>query len=255
MPPIKIRHRLSDIFLLAIGASILILGLLLPRATPGQPPTTVVLTEASKIVVASVRTTTFSSATTVTRIAVQTTSVPIVQTETVAISGTGFFQLGGGVSTTVRTSYIRLISTITYREAFSSRTPVYLTSSKELTQYFLRSEILAGTSTAFSTTPLILIVMSFVVFGGAYVRVHEYRTRLHIYYEILRYVAESPRIPSHIMRRCNLETRKFQKYIGTLGQRGFVSRIPGDGERFTVTDKALDYLRDRKLSDFIKELP
>jgi predicted transcriptional regulator len=94
-----------------------------------------------------------------------------------------------------------------------------------------------------------------VVFGGAYIRVNAYRTRIHIYHEILQYVAESPRIPSHIMRRCNLETRKFGKYIGTLGEHGFVEKIHGDGERYKVTDKALAYLKDEKLSSFIKELP
>jgi predicted transcriptional regulator len=57
------------------------------------------------------------------------------------------------------------------------------------------------------------------------------------------------------MRRCNLETRKFSKYISTLGERGFVERIHGDGERYKVTEKAREYLRDEKLSAFINELP
>jgi predicted transcriptional regulator len=101
---------------------------------------------------------------------------------------------------------------------------------------------------------LILLTVSIVVFGQAFVRIHDYRTRIHIYHEIIQYVAESPRIPSHIMRKCNLETGKFQKYISVLGDRGFVQKVPADGDHYMVTTKALDYLRDRKLSEFLSEL-
>jgi predicted transcriptional regulator len=101
---------------------------------------------------------------------------------------------------------------------------------------------------------LILLTVSIVVFGAAFVRIHDYRTRIHIYHEIIQYVAQSPRIPSHIMRKCNLETGKFQKYISILGDRGFVQKVPADGDHYRATDKAIDYLRDRKLSEFLSEL-
>jgi len=98
----------------------------------------------------------------------------------------------------------------------------------------------------------IAIVLSIL----AYHRINAYRTRLHIYYEILNYTSYSSRLPSHIMRACNLETRKFQRYIKTLKEKGFVEEIPQDGGKlYRTSRKGLDLARNEKLTQFVKELP
>lgn len=90
----------------------------------------------------------------------------------------------------------------------------------------------------------------------AYHRINAYRTRLHIYYEILNYTSYSSRLPSHIMRACNLETRKFERYITTLVEKGFVNEIPQDGGRlYRTSNKGFDLIRDEKLVQFVRELP
>jgi len=90
----------------------------------------------------------------------------------------------------------------------------------------------------------------------AYHRINAYRTRLHIYYEILNYASYSSRLPSHIMRACNLETRKFEKYIQTLKEKGFVDEIPQDGGTiYRASRKGLELIRDEKLTQFVRELP
>jgi len=90
----------------------------------------------------------------------------------------------------------------------------------------------------------------------AYHRINAYRTRLHIYYEILSYTAYSPRLPSHVMRACNLETGKFVRYVQTLKEKGFVDEIPQDGGKlYRTSRKGLDLIRDEKLAQFVRELP
>lgn len=90
----------------------------------------------------------------------------------------------------------------------------------------------------------------------AYHRISAYRTRLHIYYEILDYTSYSSRMPSHIMRACNLETTKFEKYIETLVEKGFIDEIRRDeGRQYRASRKGLDLIRDEKLSQFVRELP
>jgi len=90
----------------------------------------------------------------------------------------------------------------------------------------------------------------------AYHRINAYRTRLHIYYEILDYASYSSRLPSHIMRACNLETRKFEKYIKMLKEKGFVEEIPQDGGKlYRASRKGLDLVRNEKLTQFVRELP
>jgi len=109
------------------------------------------------------------------------------------------------------------------------------------------------TRTLFQTA--LWIAIGIVVLGLTYRRINGYRTRLHIYYEILKYVSESPRIASHIMRRCNLETGKFNKYIGELEAKGFVNIVQReDAKEYVGTDKSFEYLRDEKLARFIAEL-
>lgn len=105
-----------------------------------------------------------------------------------------------------------------------------------------------------SVQTLLCIAISVLMLGLTYYRVHEYRTRLHIYYEILKYVS-TPKIATHIMRRCNLETGKFNKYVNELQTKGFVNVVQRDDTKeYVVTDKSLEYLRDEKLARFIAEL-
>ena len=90
----------------------------------------------------------------------------------------------------------------------------------------------------------------------AYHRINAYRTRLHIYYEILNYTSYAPRLSSHIMRACNLETRKFERYIQTLAKKGFIEEIGQDGGKlYRTSRRGLDLIRDEKLTLFVKELP
>ena len=90
----------------------------------------------------------------------------------------------------------------------------------------------------------------------AYHRINAYRTRLHIYYEILHYASGSPKLPSHIMRACNLETRKFESYVETLREKGYVDEISKDGGRlYRTSDRGWNLIRDEKLTEFIRELP
>ena len=257
---VPVPLRAFDIALLVLGGAILLGGLLSSSAIPPRQSTQVAVTESSVVVVTSVRTSMLSTATTVAQVSVQTSTLTTVSTETVKIVVTGTAVLGITTLSTetfavAHTSYTTLLSSITYSQVLSSQLPVYVTSVGEVTQYVTTSKILTTVNSWFVTIVVVPILVSFVVFGGASMRVHAYRTRLHIYHEILQYVAESPRIPSHIMRRCNLETRKFTKYMSTLDERGFIQRIRGDGEHYTATDKARDYLRDPKLSAFMKELP
>lgn len=90
----------------------------------------------------------------------------------------------------------------------------------------------------------------------AYHRINAYRTLLHIYYEILRYAAYSSRLPSHVMRACNLETRKFESYIQTLTQKELMEEIRYDGNKlYRTSRKGLDLIQDEKVALFVKELP
>jgi predicted transcriptional regulator len=114
------------------------------------------------------------------------------------------------------------------------------------------AELVVYTFNRFQLSGLVMLLTSIVVFGGAYVRINNYRTRVHIYYEILEYVAGSPRLATHIMRKCNLETGKFDKYIMKLMATGFVTTV---NETYAATDKTFDYLRDRKIASFLRELP
>jgi len=89
-----------------------------------------------------------------------------------------------------------------------------------------------------------------------YHRINGYRTRLHIYYEILSYTAYASRLPSHIMRACNLETGKFEKYIKTLSEKGFIDEVNEDGARFyRASQEGRELIRDENLARFVKELP
>lgn len=82
-------------------------------------------------------------------------------------------------------------------------------------------------------------------------KINNYRTRVHIYFEILEYVATAPRLPTHIMRKCNLETGKFNKYVQTLTEAGLITTV---SHKYLATIKANEYLKDRKISEFLKEL-
>lgn len=216
--------------------------------------------------------------TTETRTAAWTTAETRISTTTVTT-----------VSPTTRTitSYTTITQVVTSIAAFGTiyytyYIPVMVThvsvSQVSATRTHLVGTTVAHTETAYSTVtflksghievvhtqrvlepPLIQtafwIAIGVVVLGLTYRRINEYRTRLHIYYEILRYVSQSPRIASHIMRRCNLETGKFNKYINELQFKGFVNIVQrGDTKEYAGTEKSFEYLRDEKLARFITEL-
>jgi len=89
-----------------------------------------------------------------------------------------------------------------------------------------------------------------------YHRINGYRTRLHIYYEILNYTAYASRLPSHIMRACNLETGKFEKYVRTLSEKGFIDEVNEEGAKlYRASQKGRELIRNEKLAGFVKELP
>jgi predicted transcriptional regulator len=101
-----------------------------------------------------------------------------------------------------------------------------------------------------------LVVVTVLLFFLAYHRINAYRTRLHIYYEILRYTSSSSRLSSHIMRACNLETKKFENYIETLRQKGFVEEVRQDGGKlYRASPKGASIIRNMDLKRFIEELP
>jgi len=88
-----------------------------------------------------------------------------------------------------------------------------------------------------------------------YHRINAYRTRLHIYYEILNYTAYESRLPSHIMRACNLETGKFEKYIKTLSEKGLIDEVKENGAKlYRASQNGRELIHDEKLARFLKEL-
>ena len=103
---------------------------------------------------------------------------------------------------------------------------------------------------------LVLVALAIVLPVLTYHRINGYRTRLHIYYEILNYTAYDSRLPSHIMRACNLETGKFEKYVKTLSEKGFIDEVNEEGTKlYRASQKGRELVRDEKLSRFVKELP
>jgi len=103
---------------------------------------------------------------------------------------------------------------------------------------------------------LVLVALAIGLPVLTYHRINGYRTRLHIYYEILNYTAYASRLPSHIMRACNLETGKFEKYIKTLSEKGFIDEVNEDGARlYRASQKGRELIRDENLATFVKELP
>jgi predicted transcriptional regulator len=93
----------------------------------------------------------------------------------------------------------------------------------------------------------------------AYHRVHDYRTRHNIYYQMLRYLADDPqrpKLPSHIMRACNLETSKFKRYASALVEKGLVDEVTHDGGyAYRITPKSSQYVLDPALREFLDQLP
>jgi predicted transcriptional regulator len=93
----------------------------------------------------------------------------------------------------------------------------------------------------------------------AYHRVHDYRTRHNIYYQMLRYLAndpQRPKLPTHIMRACNLETGKFKLYTSSLVEKGLVDEVAYDGGyAYRITPKSSRYVLDPALREFLDQLP
>jgi len=103
-------------------------------------------------------------------------------------------------------------------------------------------------------------VLASLVFAVlAYHRVHDYRSRHNIYYQMLRYLADDPRrpkLPSHIMRACNLETGKFKRYASALVEKGLVDEVAHDGGyAYRITPKSSQYVLDPALREFLDQLP
>jgi predicted transcriptional regulator len=58
------------------------------------------------------------------------------------------------------------------------------------------------------------------------------------------------------MRACNLETGKFEKYMQTLMEKGFVMEVLQNGGRmYRASWRGLDIVRNEKLAEFVSELP
>jgi len=140
--------------------------------------------------------------------------------------------------------------TLTRHSVFPQTTSLVLTSRSTSTLDFYSAYF-----RSFSDNMLWLIIGAIIPIV-AYHRINAYRTRVHIYYVILRYAANTPRSSTHIMRGCNLETRMCRKYIQNLKESGFLEEIRQDGSRmFRASSKGQKLLRNEELRLLLEQLP
>jgi len=267
----KFPLRLADKLLLVTGACVLGVALTFFAVSPTSTEQVVTETLTTSRVITETRSATWSTTetktSTVTSITVSLTTQMMTTYSTLTQTVTSIYAWG----TVYNTYYVPIV--VTYASVSEVKvTHTSLVRTTE-TQWKTTYSVMTSTQksdiqstythrvfqpaliarTLFQTA--IWIAIGMVVLGLTYRRINEYRTRLHIYYEILKYVSESPRIASHIMRRCNLETGKFNKYINELQTKGFVNLVQrDDAKQFVATEKSFEYLRDEKLARFIDEL-
>ena len=70
------------------------------------------------------------------------------------------------------------------------------------------------------------------------------RSKLEVIYDILRIVKESRNSikPTPLLRKSNLSSGRFQKYISELVEKGFIRELENGGKLITLTDKGFKYL-------------
>jgi len=254
----KFPLRLADKLLLVAGAWVVGVALIFFAAVPTVRDQVVTETRMTSWLTTETGSTTWfttetrtTSATittisSVTRVGTTTTYVPIVVWGVTTYSAKTVIYTYVVETTAIWTSLIKVTETrtkTTYSaETITERSWIQITTTSRVVEPpYLQTVLWIG--------------VGIILFGLTYHRVNAYRTRLHIYYDILRYVSASPRIASHIMRRCNLETGKFNKYVNELQAKGFVNMVQrGDVKEYVATEKSLEYLRDEKLAKFIAEL-
>jgi len=270
--PLKAEHRL--LICLAVVSVALSLGM--PLAFAPQRLTTVetrTVARTEPYLVTSVRyeTRTLMSAYTFTHTVTSfytTTHITTSYVTTVLYPQiTGFYGLVSGVTTVIPTQLWQTrIQTVELKQTrtIEGRQTLTLTQYSVMQHTSLAIETVRTMATApyFTaiarsyTENLAWLAIGIVLPILAYQRINAYRSRLHIYYEIMSYAAYSSRLPSHIMRACNLETRKFQRYIQTLAEKGFVEEVRQDGGKlYRTSRKGLDLIREEKLAQFVRELP
>ena len=256
---VKFPLRLGDKMLLVAGAWVLGVAFLFFAAAPPVREEVLTETRTTSWLTTETRSATQHIAETRTSTITVTTVSPTTRTitETIYIPVTVAFGvtqyttvvLVRSLVSEVMVTHMSIMKvTVTRTETFHSTGTVTYKSPVQVT-YTQRVFQAPGVQT------ILWIAIGVAVLGSTYRRINEYRTRLHIYYEILQYVARSPRIASHIMRKCNLETEKFNKYISQLQMRGFVNVVQrDDAKEYVATEKSFEYLRDEKLARFIAEL-
>lgn len=191
-----------------------------------------------------------------------TTETVIVYIPTIVGGGGGYYY--GEVTTIwvpvqveethILSAVVRQTSTLEQRHIFTETqySVTHGISTAEKTETVPLSSAIVSSYKDYLTWIILVLIFPFL----AYHRINAYRTRLHIYYEILHYASGSPKLPSHIMRACNLETRKFESYVRTLREKGYVDEIREDGGRlYRTSDRGWNMIRDEKLTEFMRELP
>jgi predicted transcriptional regulator len=189
-------------------------------------------------------------------------------------SSVELFEGPGGQSEVVKVTHkvTRVETQVATSTAYVTRI-TYSTSTLTLRSPVQSVRTLTTEETSLSTQtlpPIVLVtevymqnmswVFATLVFAFlAYHRVHDYRTRHNIYYQMLRYLADDPqrpKLPSHIMRACNLETSKFKRYAGALVEKGLVDEVAHDGGyAYRITPKSSQYVLDPALREFLDYLP
>lgn len=70
------------------------------------------------------------------------------------------------------------------------------------------------------------------------------RSRLHVYYEVLKALSKEPMRITHIMRACNLDTRLCKHVVDLLAERGLiVFRYNNGAKLYYITERGLEFIK------------
>lgn len=79
---------------------------------------------------------------------------------------------------------------------------------------------------------------------------------MQIYYEVLKELSNKPMSITHIMRRCNLDTRLAKHVIDMLKSRNLLKLKAAGGSRlYFLTEKGKEYIRLYELLQSLLEKP
>lgn len=82
------------------------------------------------------------------------------------------------------------------------------------------------------------------------------RDPMQIYYEVLKELSSEPMGITHIMRKCNLDTRLARHVIDVLKSRNLLKvRVTGGSRLYFITEKGAEYIRLYELLQSLLEKP